>query len=138
MKYSQGQPPKILNSLNILKPNLQKYWSIEIFSSPTSKNIKVLKYFQAQPPGPAKAKTLLQTEINIVLVSGKYFNCHCRGLYEIFWISFFLKLSYRSVRLCVSEMSRRAWFRTFSPGFVLMIRSHSLKKSILWKSVIIQ
>ena len=90
MKYSQDQPPKILKSLNILKPNIQKYWSIEIFSSPTSKNIEVLKYFQAQPPGPAKAKTLLQTEINIVLVSGKYFNCHCRGLYEIFWISLYL------------------------------------------------
>ena len=50
MKYSQDQPPKILESWNILKPNLQKYWSIEIFSSPTSKNIEVLKYSQSQPP----------------------------------------------------------------------------------------
>ena len=87
VKYSQAQPPEILKYRNILKPNLQKYWSLEIFSIPTSKDIELLKYSQTQPPGPAKAKTLLQTEINIVLVSGKYFNCHCRGLYEIFWIS---------------------------------------------------
>ena len=137
MKNSEAQPPKIFKYWNILKPNPHKYWSIKIFSSPTSKNIEVLKYSQSQPPKILNYWNILKPNLQarqrrrrsfrrkltlswslwnilivIVLVAMKYFEHHC----------FFLNFSHRSVRLWVSDMSKRAWFRTFSPGFVLMIR----------------
>ena len=47
----------------IPNPDLKKYLSIEIFSSPTSKNIEVLENSQAQPPEILKYRNILKPNL---------------------------------------------------------------------------
>ena len=140
---------KYLRLWKILKPNLQKNWSLEIFSSPTSTNIEVSKYCQAQPPKIFKYWNILKPNLQarqrrrrsfrrkltlswslwnnlivIVLVPLKYFERH-----YLFFLNFLTGLY---------DFEYPIW--AGGPGSALFHLdlcwwkgSHNFKRNIFWK-----